>query len=873
LIIAAFAVVFAGFFVFQSDYEGEGAVGLIPIDSQSIVVSSGTSEVAFNFFIDEALGDGVQSSHVRIAPGSDVSGVIKIGRYLNSQFVPMAEIRLSNVSAMDLGIVGYLSTGPEMPPEGVADALFTIDNLYAGDRYPQTVELTSGTVLAGTYGADDRILPPGERGSFSGKIVSGGAAVESVNTSGLFISSANSVPLAFGTVFGTQYYTDSLDGPSPRIMMSGTVAIEYPSSYALQTVLKSDNRDCGSLRFVDVDVTISDRATVTVGLPRQSYDSPRAGAPPGTDLKEYHFGLVSYRVVKSILHIEGALLLQDTYMSVSYMHVDGSVILYVLDDGDGIVEYQTDAASLGLEYTGVTVNSAYCATDQANTGKRTHFYLSLKSALDISDEIFIMGEYTITNDIVLASASGPSNIVVMPDSSLFIGSEASNRAVTVTVPHGAVVNAHGGSWYEVVYGTLIKPNDGSGDVPASDTHFVKGDTTIFRDIHTALKNAQSGDTVRLTRQQPDTVRVTRSCMVGEGVTLFLENNFLVVGNRSVLSVSGSILTGEHEILTSVLFDTDTALNVSSGGRVTFHGAYILISTLHIEEGGSVVIGSAAGEFADGAKYLIDGDLTLLNDAVATTVSVTGTINSECTMLIREKLVVGRPPELIYDIVNDAVVGKSTFLLEQGALAIVFGSPIFDGKNIMGNVVFTEFIIGDVIYAREYADADGITETKIEYLSADPKDKDFHGWYADPAFAHRFTINDTNNTVGNPHVLFGKFTPKQIRLTLYHNLSVDWAVNGVSFGSSGLVSVDYGSNVSVSVSVKPGHAGHPTIVRDNVLYVSGTEYSAKEDSVFKAVGAMPQSGHPLQGEPLLTEALLAVLIVTLVAILSIAIKKR
>ena len=266
-----------------------------------------------------------------------------------------------------------------------------------------------------------------------------------------------------------------------------------------------------------------------------------------------------------------------------------------------------------IESTGMIaadINAAhYEATVDGNT---RNYYTTLNTAVaNGATDIDVLGEITILENLII-----PNGVTVRGTSTsvMSIGNE-DNRDVVVTVESGATVrnfnNSTGGI---IVDGTLefADSNSSKSNRIVSDVSVANSPAVSYTNIYTALQNAESGETVTITRDaQFGPVELTDDIAVGEGVTLVIPNARSVQVNDGVqltvdgtVQVIGTIVSESGYDGFNPLNSDDTEKDADEYGIIIVNGTMMSLSRLPY----AAVPGTgAAGEYGyyiAGAYYQI-----------------------------------------------------------------------------------------------------------------------------------------------------------------------------------------------------------------------------------------------------------------------------
>ena len=186
------------------------------------------------------------------------------------------------------------------------------------------------------------------------------------------------------------------------------------------------------------------------------------------------------------------------------------------------------------------INAAYYEAEVSNAPH--YYYTTLNTAVaDGATEIEVMGTITVTGSLDI-----PTGVTVRADGTavILIGDEDS-RDVVVTVADGASIRNFTAGGYIEVFGTLDFDNsrDNRSNRIVSDVSVENTPGISFTNIYTALDNAESGDTVTITRDTATdgAVVLNPDVEVKEGGTLVIPNSRTVKVDLGVtLTVNGTV---------------------------------------------------------------------------------------------------------------------------------------------------------------------------------------------------------------------------------------------------------------------------------------------------------------------------------------------
>ena len=263
----------------------------------------------------------------------------------------------------------------------------------------------------------------------------------------------------------------------------------------------------------------------------------------------------------------------------------------------GMIEILKDNGEIG-DY----INAAHYEADIEGV---THcYYTTLATAIENgAEEIYVMGEIEILENLTI-----PTGVTIRADDNnarIQIG-DADHRDVVVTVTAGATVRGFAGGIN--VDATLefqdIKDSK-SGNVITSDVQVNADPARTYTNIYTALNNAESGETVTITRDGSNVV-LTDDIEVKTGVTLSIPNSRTVqVNNGVTLTVNGTIqktgdIVGEvaGEDSFNPMIDADTQKDADDYATIIVNGAIRSLEELQYTS----VTGST-GEITEKGYYI------------------------------------------------------------------------------------------------------------------------------------------------------------------------------------------------------------------------------------------------------------------------------
>ena len=461
----------------------------------------------------------------------------------------------------------------------------------------------------------------------------------------------------------------------------------------------------------------------------------------------------------------------------------------------------------------------------------TYTLTSLSNAIKESNQVTLYGSIVVLEDLMLSSPnSDPLKVIIGPNSSLQIGRagiDQDNPAISVilTIPSGTTLTNPNGQRYEVVNGQVeydVKPS--VYDSPTVAVIMTDNNRFIYTDLATALEISTGNDTI-------DTLRpaiLLRNETVQSGVIIndtwgiTIPDMFMLIVNGTVICTSGMTIDGTLQLNSIVNF---------YGSTVTLNGSIVVASNGTLNLNGSNLTGGAD------SVLVVDGTLnmTAASSANVNTLYIEGKATTT-DLIVNGVLRIGAVPSSSDGYTNGATItGKLT--LGNAAVAWVYGG--FNGRSVLTNVNVnsTQYMIDTTLYLTIFVD--GINTTQCLPMI-----------YGDEFGAYGYmlgiVINDWNNNrmlrgdslIGNgPYsatpafvgaanwaTVYADWSAKQFKVSFNYTPGVTWTCNGETIGGiNNLVTLDYGTSISVQASVQPGYEGTPVILK-NGMPVSGNPYA-------------------------------------------------
>ena len=293
-----------------------------------------------------------------------------------------------------------------------------------------------------------------------------------------------------------------------------------------------------------------------------------AGTLNAQDSKDEKVGSMS--VTGGVLTVSGDLTIAKVDVTIgtdAKMNVTGNVYITNVDDvdftGTGTLTVTGLVRSLDeLEATGFTINAV--KYEQTIENIPYYFYTNLAAAIESGEEsLTVLGDLYILEDTTI-----PAGITVDASvNDVYVGdNERDITDITLTVANGGLLMAQ----KITVDATMMIENTDTGidcNSIISDVSSTTETTAKYTNIYTALNQAQSGETVTITKSgQTDNgvVSIVRDVEIKDGVTLVVPAvNSLAISegvtltNNGTLDVRGSIDATDSDKDNTARFGTET----------------------------------------------------------------------------------------------------------------------------------------------------------------------------------------------------------------------------------------------------------------------------------------------------------------------------
>jgi hypothetical protein len=525
--------------------------------------------------------------------------------------------------------------------------------------------------------------------------------------------------------------------------------------------------------------------------------------------------------------------------------------------GNGSVEYGVFPTTIA-DPLGNTISAAWYVINETSPAATTYYYTTLANAIGKSDEIHIVGDLVILEDVTLGVADKNTKIWIDAGASLTVGDKTHSPIVTVPANTDIYNNSGRADGYDVANGQIVfdktKAEAATFAAPTSDVKIIKGDKIIYTDVGTALSLASSGDVIDILRD----AWIDKDVTIPAGVELKDNAYSLSISKGASLTVNGTytstgaVVNGtpvatakEKGIIGNVL--------VKNGGKVTFNGgSYQFTGTIEIDAGGSVSIGNAVNTTIDGnaaykygtinsAGTLVLGSDTrnahVYIDKLTLTGSASAKINTGSSIDVFKSAVIGNVPELLSNLTNTVTV-DGIIAIGADAYLLVYGESTFTDANVFGTPLKTVFQVGNTKYSgKTYATLYAANPTNVVIVLPNVvKLKDFSlvGWFEDSSLLIPYNPA-SGNLIGYLPTLYGNFIPKQYEVTLSYSEGTEWTVNGIGYGTSKLLLINYGDSIRVDAKALPGYTGTPTFTVNGSSYSANTSYTVTGDATFVVGG--------------------------------------
>lgn len=444
-----------------------------------------------------------------------------------------------------------------------------------------------------------------------------------------------------------------------------------------------------------------------------------------------HIDSITQSVASSITISDGqAIINSDVYMTDVALNVNNGAELKVT--GNLTMTRTAGSTTESAPLTGegiITVNSAEVTVTGTITANSAISGTTVNAAM-YSDANPVMYHYT---TLEAALASGNTKIIVTgeievtSDATIPVGTTVTSEGATINVAEEATLTVaaqdrnsgklQNGSGSIIVDGTLVVDNlDRSGVNEAnivSDTSSKVGDSATYTNIYNALENAQSGETVEITKAGTGTdgykVTLDKDATVNEGVTLVVPSvNTLYVDNGVTLTVDGTMVVDGTLDIAEKVEATSTAA-AKDAGEVSVNGMmkYLTDTDSFTEK----IVG--AYFYYDGYETIttLENAAAIVNEIDDAVIDLYGTMtvgdvafnytgDYEMSLVAHNKLTAGNITlgALTFEAATGSAV-TATIVLTNGSIALdnVCGVEIADvvSYDASNNTTYTATITGTI----------------------------------------------------------------------------------------------------------------------------------------------------------------------------------
>ena len=595
----------------------------------------------------------------------------------------------------------------------------TINAKKATSEDVRTVWINGDSEISGTVTIDSKA-----KAQFGGetKIVAGGVLNINGTYSGTILNQGT-VNLNGSVDSGATVAMNSVDAVLNVTALKGANALQITDAgLYLQTTDAGDRLSVPQTDRPANVITIQNvkGVTVTEGYTYSTDDEGDrvvknnmyiAGTIDAQNSKDFKCGNLS--VDAGTLTVSGELTIATVSVNITgEMKVTGTV--YVTENDEAETPFQ---GSGELTVTGLvrTVEDITDAVADINAVKYEqtienipyYFYTNLADAIASGEEnltvlgdLWILENTTIPNGITVdASAQGTT---------VYVGSNEDDITdITLTVANGGLLMAQ----KVVVDATMMIENTDTGidcNNIISDVSSTTETTAKYTNIYTALNEAQSGETVTITKKADNSgkaiVSIIRDVEIKDGVTLMIPGiNTLQIAegvtltNNGTLDVRGSVVASDADKDGTARFGTATTVTISNVDKecavIINNGTIVSVSKM--EYG----VENTSGYNIPGAYYTINGKfyITPVEDAVA---QIGNTETDSITIFGKNTVgavtfvgTVEEPVKVTIDSTADITAESMT--VNNGTIIANAGAQLngtFGGVN--GTIVLTNMVVSD-----------------------------------------------------------------------------------------------------------------------------------------------------------------------------------
>ena len=349
-----------------------------------------------------------------------------------------------------------------------------------------------------------------------------------------------------------------------------------------------------------------------------------AGTLNAQDSKDKKYGTMT--VTGGVLTVSGELTIAKVAVEIqngAEMYVTGTV--YVTENDDYTFNGAGELTVTGLvrtveDITDVVAKINAVKYEQTIENVPYYFYTSLAAAIASGEEnLTVLGDLYILEDTTI-----PAGITVdASENNVFVGDDSRDITdITLTVANGGLLMAQ----KITVDATMMIENTDTGidcNSIISDVSSTTETTAKYTNIYTALNEAQSGETVTITKSgqtEKGVVSIVRDVEIKDGVTLVVPavnklaiSEGVTLTNNGTLDLRGSIIAVDADDDNVARFGTETVDDDGNEYAVIANNGTI-VSVSKMEYG----VENTSGYNIPGAYYTINGKfyITPVEDAAA-----------------------------------------------------------------------------------------------------------------------------------------------------------------------------------------------------------------------------------------------------------------
>ena len=430
-------------------------------------------------------------------------------------------------------------------------------------------------------------------------------------------------------------------------------------------------------------------------------------------------------------------------------------------DGEGFIYVSsaeitvTGSITSNTQINGTTVNAAM----YMDSNPVMYHYTTLEAALASgATKITVTGTIDVTADatIPVGTTVDAKGATVNIDENATLTVAAQDRDSGKLQNDSGTINVEG----TLVVENLDRSNVNANNV-VSDTSSTAGDSITFTNIYNALENAQSGETVKITKTGDQTVTLDRNVEVKTGVTLEIPSaKKVVVDNDIIMTVNGTVYVNNG--ILEIKGDSATPDVEDDAGVVTINGMLKSVASADIYK--DVIAGAYFGydnlsviaplaTAADLIDEIETSQIVLYLENEASDVSFDYTGTDIITLVNNGKLIAGNID--LGTIIFEASANTSTtatFVMTNGTVDLdnVNGITIrdivtYDDDN---NAVYTATVSGENVGAFDNKETTEITERGTVTIGGEVSSGATYGDVIDVAVPAGAVLTTTGGRIAN-----------------------------------------------------------------------------------------------------------------------------